>query len=130
MQGSATLLFALLTLVQAGAQGTQNPFVGTWTANLSKSRVDPRAVFESATLQITVSDDTVTLAQERVYASGKKQTGAETFRTDGTETPGTLSPGVSHVARWVGSHVLAAIATKGGNVVALITYQVSSDGKP
>jgi hypothetical protein len=33
------------------------------------------------------------------------------------------------VARWVGSHVLAAIAKKDGQVIALATYEVSADGK-
>jgi hypothetical protein len=33
------------------------------------------------------------------------------------------------MARWVGSHVLASIAEKNGQIVALVTYEVSADGK-
>lgn len=69
------------------------------------------------------------MASEFINASGGTQRAAETFRTDGTETPGTLTPGVTHVARWIGSQVLAAIAKKDGQVIALVTYQVSADGK-
>jgi hypothetical protein len=60
---------------------------------------------------------------------GHEQRAAETFRSDGTETPGTLTPGVTHVARFVGSHVLTTIANKNGEMFAMITYEVSADGK-
>jgi hypothetical protein len=126
---AAGVLLALLTLVGQGTPVTKNPFVGSWTANLSKSRLSPDFPYRSATLQIAVAGDTVTMASVVVDASGKEQRVAETFRSDGTETPGTLTPGVTHIARWVGSHVLASIAKKNGEVFALMTYQVSSDGK-
>ena len=34
-----------------------------------------------------------------------------------------------HVANWVGSNVLALITKKGNENIALITYQVSTDGQ-
>jgi hypothetical protein len=126
---SATFLLALLTAVQAGPPAAENPFVGNWTANISKSKQSPASPFQSATLQVAVAGDTVTMAAVLVYASGKEQRAAETFPADGTESPGTLNPGVILVARWVGSHVLATIAKKGGQVTDLVTYQVSTDGK-
>jgi hypothetical protein len=36
---------------------------------------------------------------------------------------------VVHVANWVGSHVLALITKKGNQSLALITYEVSTDGQ-
>jgi len=107
----------------------ENPFVGNWTANISKSKLDPNYQFQSVTLQISVAGDTVTMASEVVNASGQKQRAAETFRTDGVETQGTLTPGVVLVARWVGSYVLASIATKKDQMIALVTYEISADGK-
>jgi len=111
----------------AAAQG--NPFVGTWTADLPKSRLHPSSQFQSVTLQIGVAGDTMTMASVIVDASGQTQRAAETFRTDGTETPGTLSAGVTLMAKWLGSHVLASVAMKSGQVLALVTYEVSADGK-
>jgi hypothetical protein len=130
----APVLFALLTVIgvsdpQGGTPATANPFVGDWTANLAKSKQDPNYQFQSVTLRVAVAGDTVSMASELVNASGQKQQAAETFRTDGTETPGTLNPGVILVARWVGSHVLATIAKKDGRRFGLVTYEVSDDGK-
>jgi hypothetical protein len=80
------------------------------------------------TLEITVAGDTVTMASDIVKANAKLRV-AETFRTDGIPTPGTLNPGIVLMARWVGSRVLASIAEKNSQVVALVTYEVSADGK-
>jgi hypothetical protein len=113
----------------AGQKNAGALIIGTWVADLSRSKLDPKYAFSSATLDISVSGETVTLASEVVHASGKNQRSAETFHTDGTETPGTLTPGFTHVARWVGPHVLAATAMKGGETVFLQTFQVSADGK-
>ena len=51
------------------------------------------------------------------------------MRADGTETAATFIAGVTHVANWVGPQVLALIARKGNQNIALITYEVSSDGQ-
>jgi hypothetical protein len=46
---------------------------------------------------------------------------------DGTESHGTLTPGVTLVARWLDPRVLATIARKGRDVIALVTYQGFAD---
>jgi hypothetical protein len=48
---------------------------------------------------------------------------------DDTETAGTLTLGIVLAARWLGTHVLATIARKGDQTIALVTYEVSVDGK-
>ena len=40
-----------------------------------------------------------------------------------------VTPGMVHVANWVGSHVLALISRKGNQNIVLITYEVSTDGQ-
>ena len=128
----ATLAASILLFAQPVAvsgQGATSLFVGNWVADLSKSRLDPKSQFKGATLTISVTADTVTLSSELVNASGQKQKGAETFRTDGTETAGTLTAGITHMARWVGPQVLATVANKGGDTVFVIIYQVSPDGR-
>ena len=125
----ATLLSATVTpLGQKEPTGPENPFNGVWTADIAKSKQDPKAQFQSVTLHITVSRDSVTMSS-RVVTAGKEQRFTETFRTDGSETPGSLTPGVVLVARWLGPAVLATTAYKEGRLLGLITYEISADGR-
>lgn len=126
---SAAFLALLLATSCDPAPARSNPFVGEWVANINRSRQSPDYRFQAATLRISVDGETVTMASRLVDPSGEQKEAAETFRTDGTETPGTLTPGIVLAARWLGSHVLATIAKKGDQTIALVTYEVSVDGK-
>jgi hypothetical protein len=114
---------------QRDQQGAISPFVGSWSADLSQSRLDPKMPFKAVDITIGVTGDVVTIASSLVMSSGETIQERETLRADGTETAATLIPGVVHVASWVGSHVLALITKKGNENIALITYQVSTDGQ-
>jgi hypothetical protein len=106
-----------------------NPFVGTWTANLAQSRRHPANPFRSATLQIQVAGDTVTITDVVVKDSGQEEHGENTIRADGNEHPSEHGNGYALTARWRGSHVLETVATKDGQVAGWGTYEVSADGK-
>ena len=110
-------------------QAAKSPFVGSWSADLSQSRLDPKMLFKGADITISVTGNVITLASSVVMPSGETIQERETLRADGTETASTLTTGVVHVANWVGSHVLALITKKGNENIALITYQVSTDGQ-
>ena len=69
------------------------------------------------TLQFAVVFDTVTIGGKLVTTSGQEQSATELFHTDGKEHPGTLNPGVLHVARWVNSRVIETSAKKDGKNV-------------
>lgn len=109
-------------------QVSESPLVGTWTANLAKSTLHPDFTIQAATLEFSVTADTVTASSRLVMASGEQRTASETFRTDGTEVPGTLSPGVTLIAKWLSPHVLETRARKGGQEIGVVTYEVSADG--
>jgi hypothetical protein len=128
------LLATILSMASAFVLATQqqaakSPFVGSWSADLSQSRLDPKLPLKGADITISVTGNVITLASSLVLPSGKTIQERETFRADGTETPATTYDGVVHVANWVGSHVLALITKKGSQHIALITYQVSTDGQ-
>lgn len=130
----ATLLgaagaFASPTQEAGGRAATPSPFVGHWVADLSQSRLDPKMPLQAADLTVAVNGNIIKLASSLTLASGKTLSESETLRADGTETPGTLTPGVTHVANWVGPQVLALIARKGNQNIALITYEVSANGQ-
>lgn len=114
---------------QRDQQAARSPFVGSWSADLSQSRLDPKLPLKGADITISVTGNVITLASSLVMPSGKTIEERETLRADGTETAATQTTGVVHVANWVGSHVLALITKKGNQNIALITYQVSTDGQ-
>ena len=106
-----------------------DPFTGTWIANLSRSQRHPNHLFESATLTIAVSGDTVTLTHAGVNMSGQPESGTTILRADGKEHPASeQAPEIVVVTRWVGSHILDMVAKKDGEVIGQGTYEVSSDG--
>src|SRR5215469_14951673 len=112
----------------ASLQGAENPFVGTWTSNTSKSKVPSDYRYQRLTLLFAVVFDTVTIGSKFVDASGQERTATELFHTDGREHPGTLSPGVLHTSRWVNSHMIETTAKKDGKDLGFVTYEVSADG--
>jgi hypothetical protein len=122
------LLAGLLTAVQA-RPAAPHPFAGEWVANLAQSKLSPDFKAQRVTLLVALAGDSIAMASIVVDPSGKEQRAAETFRTDGARTPGTLNPGVVLMAKWLGPQVLATIAEKDGQVAALVTYQVSPDGR-
>jgi hypothetical protein len=105
---------------------SQSPLAGTWVADLKRSRLDAKLPITDANLTVRVDGDKVTLTSAVIMSDGSKQEGTETLQTDGRETSGTLTPGIVHVANWVGPHVLAFIAKKGDRNIALVTYEVSA----
>ena len=106
-----------------------NPFLGTWVANLEKSRRHANHQFQSATLTFEVSGNVVSLTHAGVNMSGKRESGTTSLEADGLEhAVSPLAPGVIAVTTWVGTHVLSTKATKDGRPVGAATYEVSTDG--
>lgn len=134
---TAVLLATLLSIsggfVFDGNKSDQEAAVsllaGNWSADLSRSRLDPKMTFKEIDVTIGVTGDAVSIASALVMPNGSKIQEQETFRADGTEIAATQYKGVTHVSNWIGPQVFALITKKGGEIVALITYQVSSDGQ-
>ena len=105
----------------------ENPFVGKWTANLSKSKRHPGNPFQSATLQFTVVGDTVTIIDVVVDEAGREIQSKNTILVDGQEH--TTEHGYVFMARWRGSNVLETEAKKDGVPAGWGRYEISEDGK-
>jgi hypothetical protein len=105
-------------------------FVGTWIANIEKSRRHANHQFHSATISFDISGDEITLTHAGVNASGKQESGKTVLRADGQEHEvSPLAPGVVAATQWRGAHVLETVARKAGQVVGEGRYEVSNDGK-
>ena len=112
-----------------GAPQKPSPFVGRWTANLSKSKRHPDNLFQSAMLEIEVVGDTVTIADVVVDHSGHEDHGRNTIQVDGNDHSSTThGNGYVLMARWRGSHILETVARKDGKAAGWGTYEVSADG--
>jgi hypothetical protein len=128
------ILLALIPFVGAAdlygrQESREYPLVGSWTANLTKSKPHPSYPIKGATLIISATGNSVTLASTVVFVSGQEQSASETFPTDGSERPGSHTPGVTVLGKWVGPHLLETRAKKDCQEIALAKYEVSADGK-
>lgn len=126
--GAASEAAAVMQIRQEVAVAN-HPFAGEWIMNVPKSRLSPLYPFKSGNLRVVLNGNMLTMASEWTLASGESQAAAETFPTDGTESFGTLNAGITLMAKWLDPHVLASLAKKDGAVVAIVVYEVSSDGR-
>ena len=104
-----------------------HPFVGTWTANLSKSRRHRANQFQSATIQFAVVGNAITVTHTSIDASGQVEQSQHTVLADGQEH--LSEHGNGYIARWLGSHILEVEARKDGQVMDRGRYEVSADGQ-
>jgi hypothetical protein len=106
-----------------------SPFAGTWKANLAASKPHPANQFRSATLQLSVRGNVVTIGQVLVGESGREERSRTALHVDGREHVSEDRPGLCVIAAWRGSNLLQVIAKKDGEVVGAGTYAVSADGR-
>jgi hypothetical protein len=130
MTAIACLIAAAALVGFTGAQ--ENPFAGTWVANMEKSKPHPDYPLRAITLRISVAGDTVTMEDEHIHASGKEISRTQAFQVDGKERPfeaPSVGSGVTVVAQWAGPHVLDTVLKQNGTEITRVVYEVSPDGK-
>jgi hypothetical protein len=107
-----------------------NPFAGTWTANLDKSRRHSNHQFQSATVTFEIDGDAIKLTHAGVNASGKQESGTTILYPDGQEHPASpRAPNIVLATEWRGAHALHTEARQDGRVVGHGRYEVSDDGR-
>src|SRR5262249_61980707 len=85
----ATTLSMAAAVQQRDQQAAKSPFVGSWSADLSQSRLDPKMPIKGADVTISVTGNVVTLANSVVMTSGETIQEKEILRADVTETTAT-----------------------------------------
>ena len=70
----ATILSMACALIPATQQreAAKSPFIGSWSADLSQSRLDPKMSFKGADITISVTGNLITLASTVVMPSGER----------------------------------------------------------
>lgn len=106
-----------------------NPFVGKWTADLSRSKLHPLNRLQAASVGFDIDGQDVTIDYVMVDESGRTDRGVNTFVADGNEHPSRHRAGFIMRARWLGSHSLEAVVSRdGGEFEGRVEYVVSPDG--
>ena len=105
-----------------------NPFVGKWTADLSRSKLHPLNRLQAATVGFDIDGQEVTIDFVMVDESGRTDRGVNSFTADGHERPSRHREDFNMRARWLGSHGLEAVVSRKGDFEGRVEYVVSPDG--
>jgi hypothetical protein len=105
-----------------------NPFVGKWTADVSRSKLHPLNRLQAASLGFNIQGADVTIDFVMVDESGRTDRGLNTFTADGHEHPSRHREGFIMRATWLSSHSLEAVVSRKGEFEGRVEYVVSPDG--
>jgi hypothetical protein len=123
-----TSAVVLASILSGLAMAQDNPFVGTWKLNVSKSHYDPGPAPRSQT-RTWESSGKVTV--EGIDAMGKPKNSEFTLKTDGKDHPAS---GATNGADSVAGKIIDANSVQGtfkmnGKPIEAATYTVSKNGK-
>ena len=113
----------------SGAPPPEHPFAGSWTANVAKSKQHPANPVRSATVQISVAGDTVTLDDVVIDAAGREERHRNTLYTDGKEHRSDYGNGYVIRATWRRSRVLEVAGRQNDQDAGRVRYELSADGQ-
>ena len=106
-----------------------SPLAGKWIADLSNSKPHPGNPFGSATVEFTISGDSIQVFDTVVDAEGRAQRTRNRFLADGKEHPAENNTGYVMTAHWRGPYVVETTAAKDGQPAGWGRYEVSADGQ-
>jgi hypothetical protein len=110
-----------------GAHGAA--LIGTWTADVSRSKPSPENMFQSAEVTIDVAEHSVTITNHIIKASGQPVHDTATYQIDGKEHAVDSDRRFASVTRWVNANTLETVGKMGDQIVTWITYEASANGR-
>ena len=126
------VLAVLLTcgVVALSAQ-SKDPFVGTWTLNVAKSKYNPGPPPKSQMTTYEAAGKGFKVTVKTVPASGPAQEWSYTTNRDGVNVPitGNNANADMIAVKQVNATTLESVSMKGGKVTTRQTNVVSADGK-
>jgi hypothetical protein len=127
------LAITLLAVVGSSTLRAQdNPLVGTWKLDVTKSKFDPGPAPKSLTRTVEAQGDGVKYTFEGVAGDGSPIAYSFSVQFDGKDNPvsGSAPSGADTIsAKRVDSHHYVASQKKGGKVLVTSKVAVSKDGK-
>jgi hypothetical protein len=126
-------IFALVTVIgctSLAAAASEDPVVGTWQLNASKSKFTTGPAVKSQTRTYSQSKSGISLELKSVGADGNESTTTTTYHLNGKAYPITGNPDYDTLTGTkVNSHTAKFTLKRGGKVVGHTTRTVSKDGK-
>src|ERR1700693_3090330 len=125
-------IFALAAVVCAPALAQNNPLVGTWKLDVTKSKFDPGPAPKSLTRTVEAQGDGVKYTFDGVAADGNSIAYGFSVQFDGKDNPisGSIPSGADTIsAKRVDSNHYVATLRKGDKVIGTSKVTVSKDGK-
>jgi hypothetical protein len=126
-------IVACLVWLSGAHVGAQNdPLVGTWKLNLSKSMYDPGPAPQSSTQKYeSVGKDSYKITRDSVDASGKATHGESRIDFDGKEhsAPNGAADSGSIMDRRIDTYNLEGMSMKAGKLTRVFFRFISQDGK-
>ena len=124
-----TLALAMLTL-SVGLRAQQDPLIGTWKLNLSKSKFSPGPPLRSNTLQYEAQGDALKVIADFVTGDGVSHHEEDTPIPDGKDYP--IAGGVdrdSVTMKRIDAYTAEFVGKKAGKTTLTMLRVVSKDGK-
>lgn len=125
-------VFALAAVVCAPAFAQNNPLVGTWKLDVTKSKFDPGPAPKSLTRTVETQGDGVKYTFDGVAADGNPIAYGFSVQFDGKDNPisGSIPSGADTIsAKRIDSNTFEATLRNGGKVIETSKVTVSMDGK-
>lgn len=126
------IAIGLSALVGFNLQAQDNPVVGTWKLNLTKSKFDPGPAPKSLTRTVAAEGDGLKYTFEGVSADGKPLSYGFTVKFDGKDYPvtGSMPAGADNIsAKKLDASHYESTLKKGGKVIGTAKVSISADGK-
>jgi hypothetical protein len=126
-------IFVFLAMASGPLFAQSNPFLGTWTLNVAKSKIEPGPGPKSLTRTVVADGAGANYSFEDVACDGKPISYSFSTKYDGkdTQVSGSGMPGGadSIAIKPISGNKSTAVLKKGGKEVASSEVEVSKDGK-
>jgi hypothetical protein len=130
MRVSVVFAAAILALAVLATAQTKDPFVGTWSLNVAKSKFDPGPGPKSSTSTYEPAGKGYKVTVKSEPATGAPTQWSYTTDLDGKDSPMTGNMNADAIAvKRVDANTLEAVTKKGGKELSKQKRVVSGDGK-
>lgn len=120
----------VMLAVTAIALSAAEPYLGTWKANLAKSKYNPGPAPKSTVVTYTKDGEWVVLKSDTVSADGQTVSRTNRYKRDGKEYPFNGPQGKGTIAvKAINDYVTDAVLKSNSGPTVMVHTVISKDGK-